>query len=109
MPGNFPVVGQMFTALTASSLGGTQFDAVAGEGPCASYDVTYGPGSVVVTVLALPIPGDINADGFVNVLDLIELLLDFGAAGGPSDINGDGFVNVLDLIELLLNFGQSCP
>ena len=26
-----------------------------------------------------------------------------------SDINGDGSVNVLDLIELLLAFGTSCP
>ena len=25
------------------------------------------------------------------------------------DINGDGTVNVLDLIELLLAFGTSCP
>jgi len=25
------------------------------------------------------------------------------------DINADGTVNVLDLIELLLEFGQACP
>ncbi len=54
-------------------------------------------------------PADINNDGAVNVLDLIDLLLDFGTAGGPSDINGDGSVNVLDLIELLLAFGAACP
>ncbi|MHC4108554.1 MAG: GDSL-type esterase/lipase family protein [Planctomycetota bacterium] len=58
-------------------------------------------------------PADITADGAVNVLDLIELLLCFGqpATGGcaAADINGDGIVNVLDLIELLLVFGTSCP
>ena len=27
----------------------------------------------------------------------------------PSDINGDGPVNVLDLIDLLLAFGTVCP
>ena len=54
-------------------------------------------------------PADITGDNAINVLDLIELLLDFGTAGGPSDINGDGAVNVLDLIELLLVFGTSCP
>ncbi len=54
-------------------------------------------------------PADITGDNAVNVLDLIELLLDFGTAGGPSDINGDGAVNVLDLIELLLVFGTTCP
>ncbi len=27
----------------------------------------------------------------------------------PTDINGDGVTNVLDLIDLLLQFGQACP
>ena len=27
----------------------------------------------------------------------------------PEDVNGDGTVNVLDLIDLLLEFGQVCP
>ena len=27
----------------------------------------------------------------------------------PADINGDGSVNVLDLVELLLAFGTTCP
>ncbi len=27
----------------------------------------------------------------------------------PEDVNGDGSVNVLDLIDLLLAFGQNCP
>ena len=54
-------------------------------------------------------PADINGDLVINVLDLIELLVDFGTAGGPSDINADGDVNVLDLIELLLVFGTACP
>ncbi len=26
-----------------------------------------------------------------------------------TDINGEGVTNVLDLIELLLQFGQACP
>ncbi len=49
--------------------------------------------------------GDINEDGAVNVLDLIELLLDFGATSAlplDADLDGDGTVNVLDLIILLL-------
>jgi len=54
-------------------------------------------------------PGDVNGDGFVNVLDLIDLLLCFGQPAMPNceaeDLNGDGVVNVLDMIELLLNFG----
>ena len=27
----------------------------------------------------------------------------------PTDINGDGVTNVLDMIELLLQFGVACP
>ena len=60
-----------------------------------------------------PCPPDVNGDGVINVLDLIELLLCFGQPAVPGcedeDVNGDGTVNVLDLIELLLCFGQPCP
>ena len=56
---------------------------------------------------------DVTGDGFVNVLDLIDLLLCFGQPASPpcdvADINTDGTVNVLDLIELLLAFGTVCP
>ncbi|MHC4109097.1 MAG: hypothetical protein ACYSTY_13540 [Planctomycetota bacterium] len=56
---------------------------------------------------------DINADGVVNVLDLIDLLLCFGQAAVPGceseDVNRDGTVNVLDLIDVLLVFGEACP
>ena len=56
---------------------------------------------------------DVNGDGAVNVLDLIDLLLCFGLPAVPGcesqDINADGTVNVLDLIALLLDFGTSCP
>ena len=60
-----------------------------------------------------PCPQDINEDGVINVLDLIQLLLCFGQSAVPGceseDVNEDGTVNVLDLIEVLLSFGQSCP
>ncbi len=56
---------------------------------------------------------DINGDGSVNVLDLIDLLLCFGQPAVPGcevqDINVDGTVDVLDLIQLLRAFGTSCP
>ena len=74
-----------------------------------------GQGTLTVTCVpdVLPCPEDINGDGVINVLDLIDLLLCFGQAAVPGceaeDINADGTVNVLDLIDLLLVFGQSCP
>ncbi len=58
-------------------------------------------------------PGDVNGDGTVNVLDLIELLLTFGASCEDAcclaDFDLNGTVDVLDLIELLLAFGTTCP
>ncbi len=60
-----------------------------------------------------PCPADINADGVVNVLDLIDLLLCFDLPAVPGcedeDVNGDRIVDRLDLIDLLLAFGTSCP
>jgi hypothetical protein len=58
------------------------------------------------TIAVMPvIPGDINADGVVNVEDLLLLLAAWGNPGGPEDVNGDGVVNVEDLLILLANWG----
>ena len=69
------------------------------------------PSPVLLDVL--PCPKDVNGDGDINVLDLINLLLCFGLPAVPGcedeDVNDDGSVNVLDLIDLLLLFGTSCP
>ncbi len=58
-------------------------------------------------------PEDVNGDGVVNVLDLIDVLLCFGLPATPGceaeDVNMDTVVNVLDLIDLLLAFGTTCP
>jgi choice-of-anchor B domain-containing protein len=55
------------------------------------------------------IPGDVNGDGMVDVLDLLELLADWGECplppnGCPADVNGDGTVDVVDLLSLLANW-----
>ena len=42
--------------------------------------------------------GDVNADGVVNVLDLVIVANAFGEAA--PDLNGDGTVNVLDLVRV---------
>ena len=41
---------------------------------------------------------DVNADGVVNVLDLVIVANAFGEAA--PDVNGDGTVNVLDLVRV---------
>jgi hypothetical protein len=53
----------------------------------------------------VPCPPDVNGDGIVDVLDLLNVLAAWGAVGGPEDINGDGIVDVLDLLELLGAWG----
>ncbi|MDE0636609.1 MAG: dockerin type I domain-containing protein [Candidatus Poribacteria bacterium] len=43
---------------------------------------------------------DLNADGKVNILDLVRVALAIGETGPDADINGDGVVNILDLVQI---------
>ncbi len=51
-----------------------------------------------------PCPADVTGDDTVDVLDLLELLSQWGTPG-TADITGDGVVDVLDLLELLGAWG----
>ncbi len=83
------------------------------------YAVTLGPSvwtnnATQSGTVPVPCPADVNGDGFVNVLDLVALLLCFGDPATPpcdtgQDINQDNAINVLDLVALLLAFGDVCP
>jgi hypothetical protein len=56
-----------------------------------------------------PCPADVNGDRSVDVLDLLEVLANWGPCPGcPADVNGDTVVDVLDLLEVLANWG-ACP
>jgi uncharacterized membrane protein len=55
--------------------------------------------------------GDINMDGCVNDVDLLQVLFSFGQTGGNLgrvDVNCDNKVNDADLITVLFNFGVGC-
>jgi parallel beta-helix repeat protein len=60
----------------------------------------------------VPVLGDLNQDGIVNVLDAIQAASAFGSYPGQAkwneqaDINRDGVVNILDVIVLANNFGK---
>ncbi|MCS7208360.1 MAG: dockerin type I repeat-containing protein [Fimbriimonadales bacterium] len=55
------------------------------------------------------IVGDVNCDGCVNDIDLLQVLLEFGNTTiTPADVNNDGVVNDIDLLAILLNFGSGC-
>ena len=48
------------------------------------------------------VPGDLDWDGAVDVVDLVELLQAFGSCGRcPEDLDGDGIVGVRDVTILL--------
>ena len=49
-------------------------------------------------------PADCTGDGVVDVLDLLEVLSQWGGSGS-ADITGDGIVDVLDLLEVLSAWG----
>lgn len=54
--------------------------------------------------------GDINEDGVVDDLDLLEVLFSFGDTGPgiSADVNCDGAVDDNDLLLILFNFGLNC-
>ena len=52
----------------------------------------------------LPLFGDVNRDGVVNILDLVQVASSFGQPvpeeGNPADVNEDGVVNIVDLVKV---------
>ena len=51
--------------------------------------------------------GDVNDDEHVDVIDLLQLISDWGDCDGcESDLDGDGLVNVTDLLEVLEEWGE---
>ncbi|MDO8490789.1 MAG: nidogen-like domain-containing protein [Dehalococcoidia bacterium] len=70
-------------------------------------------GTASVTVIAgVRLPGDVNNDGVVDVLDLVAVAAAFGSVptspnrNADADLNQDGIVNILDLVVVGLNFGS---
>ena len=53
-----------------------------------------------------PKPGDINGDGFVNVVDFSIMLSKWNTSDPGADLNKDGIVNIVDFSILLSNWGS---
>ena len=45
-------------------------------------------------------PFDLNADGEINILDLVIVANAIGTDDSDADVNGDGIVNILDLVQV---------
>lgn len=57
-------------------------------------------------LLATEMPYDVNADGTVNILDLVFVASHFGQTDPKADVNSDGAVNILDLTLIAQNLGH---
>lgn len=51
-----------------------------------------------------PLPGDVNRDGIVSILDLVEIASSLdqqvSSGGNPADVNEDGVVDIIDLVTV---------
>ena len=55
-----------------------------------------------------PLAADVNADGTVNIQDLVQVAANFGETGeNAADVNGDGQVNIQDLVAVAAAFGEA--
>ena len=51
---------------------------------------------------------DVNRDGIVNILDLVQVANEFGQTGeNDADVNGDGIVNIVDLVKVAGALGNT--
>jgi hypothetical protein len=77
---------------------------------CPSYKEIFPPvlGTVDALYIYDPIPGDLNMDGVVNVLDLQLVAGDYGSST-TYDLNGDSKVDLIDLVIVAINFGREKP
>ncbi len=64
---------------------------------------------ITTTTTIEPVPWDLNADGAVNILDLVAVANQFGESGDglSGDVNMDGAVNILDLVAVANQFGKT--
>ena len=61
------------------------------------------PSPIYITVQERLLPGDVNRDGVVSILDLILVAQQLGQRvppDSPVDINGDGVVNIFDIVPI---------
>ena len=63
-------------------------------------------GMTGVIIISPACPADLNNDGVVDVVDLLEVVGSWGESDVPSDINGDGVVNVSDLLAVVDAWGS---
>ena len=77
-------------------------------GSVTEESIPAAPLEIHITVAERLLPGDVNRDGVVNILDLIRVAQKLGkqvSADSPEDINGDGVINIFDLTLVAQGIG----
>ncbi len=73
----------------------------------AYLDTSAGDTDVFTNSIQVPVPGDTNGDGIVNITDLLNVLRGWGPCNPmpcDADINGDGVISFPDVVEVLANY-----
>ena len=66
-------------------------------------------GTVAIQSVLNPCYADINGDSMVDVIDLLEVIGNWGyCLDCPADVNRDAYIDVTDLLELVGTWGP-CP
>lgn len=79
--------------------------------PTLPYETHTADNTFTDGIVKVKIPGDLNDDGIVNILDAIVMSYAFGSTPAApnwnpdADLNGDGVVNIIDAILMGINFG----
>ncbi len=80
--------------------------------PIQFYTVGLGPTDPLVTIGQAPLPADLNADGTVDVFDLVVVGRAMGSHQGSehystyADLNADGVIDLYDLVLVARDFGE---
>ncbi|MCL0079197.1 dockerin type I domain-containing protein, partial [Dehalococcoidia bacterium] len=69
--------------------------------------ITITAGETTTVNVALKLPGDATGDGKVDASDLALVAGAFNTQDAASDLNADGVVNIFDLVKVGINFGRT--
>jgi ABC-type transport system substrate-binding protein len=104
------VKGKYTLRVTHEIVGGSLFEWVRENVPSDNWGSILGP-VIFEENFWITVPGDLNEDGKVNILDIVPIALAFGSQIGgagynpAADLNRDGKVNIVDIVLVALDFG----
>ena len=62
------------------------------------------PDGDIILRIEVTLPGDINGDGSINIIDLVIVARPSARMTKSADVNGDGVINILDLVVVANQF-----